>query len=157
MIVIKEIKKRDFDLCFELDSKTISLWSKEQWNNEFEKEGVRVFGLSLSGLLIGVCVFQIVIDEAQINYFAVDYNFQGEGYGTTLMRYLIKECKRLEIKKLLLEVSETNFAAGYFYKKFDFLTVGIRKKYYKDGSNAFLKEKDLKIIEENYCADNQNA
>ena len=67
MIVIKEIKKRDFDLCFELDSKTISIWSKEQWNNEFEKEGVRVFGLSLSDFLIAVCVFQIVIDEAQIN------------------------------------------------------------------------------------------
>ena len=157
MIVIKEIKKKDFYLCFELDSKTISLWSEEQWNNEFEKEGVRIFGLSLSGLLIGVCVFQIVIDEAQINYFAIDNKFQGEGYGTNLMRFIIKECKRLEIKKLLLEVSETNFAAGSFYKKFDFLTVGIRKKYYKDGANAFLKEKDLKIIEENYCADNQNA
>ena len=59
------------------------------------------------------------------------------------MRYLIKECERLEIKKLLLEVSETNFAAEGFYRKFNFLTVGIRRKYYKDGSNAFLKEKLL--------------
>ena len=157
MITIKEIKQNDFDLCFELDSKTISLWSKEQWNNEFKKEGVRVFGLSLSKILIGICLFQVVIDEAQVNYFAVDYKFQRKGYGSILMSYLIKECKRLEINKLLLEVSETNFAAEGFYKKFDFLTVGIRKKYYKDGSNAFLKEKDLKKIEEYYCADNQNA
>ena len=143
MIIIKELKKKDFDLCFELDTKTISFWSKKQWNKEFDKKGIRVLGLSISGSLIGICVLQIIIDEGHINYFAVDYNFQREGYGSCLMKYLIKECERLEIKKLLLEVSETNFAAEGFYRKFNFLTVGIRRKYYKDGSNAFLKEKLL--------------
>ena len=59
------------------------------------------------------------------------------------MNYLIKQCKNLHVKKLLLEVSETNSTAEHFYNKFNFLTVGIRKNYYKDGTNAVLKEKNL--------------
>ena len=59
------------------------------------------------------------------------------------MTYLIKRCKKLNIKKLLLEVSHNNFAAEKFYARFDFFTVGIRKNYYKDGSDALLKEKKL--------------
>ena len=45
MIYIKQINKKDIDLCYELDSKTISLWSKEQWGNEFEKDGTKIIGL----------------------------------------------------------------------------------------------------------------
>ena len=70
MISIKQINEKDIDLCYELDSKTISLWSKKQWANELKKEGVKVFGLSLSNLVIGICVYQVVLDEAQINYFS---------------------------------------------------------------------------------------
>ena len=58
-----------------------------------------------------------------------------------MMNYLIKQCKKLDVKKLLLEVSETNSIAEDFYSKFHFLTVGIRKNYYKDGTDAVLKEK----------------
>ena len=143
MISIKQINKKDIDLCYELDSNTISLWSREQWSNEFKKDGTKIFGLLIENLVIGICVFQVVIDEAQINYFAVNKKYRKRGFGTYLMGFLIKECEKLNIKKLLLEVSETNFAAEGFYRKFDFLTVGIRRKYYKDGSSAFLKEKDL--------------
>ena len=31
MISIKSINEKDIDLCYELDSNTISLWSKKQW------------------------------------------------------------------------------------------------------------------------------
>ena len=59
------------------------------------------------------------------------------------MRYLIKLCEKLNLNKLLLEVSQSNFNAEKFYSRFDFSTVGIRKNYYKDGSDAILKEKKL--------------
>ena len=59
------------------------------------------------------------------------------------MRYLIKKCENLNITRLILEVSHTNFTAEKFYNRFDFSTVGIRKNYYKDGSDALLKEKKL--------------
>ena len=143
MISIKQIYEKDIDFCYELDSNTISLWNKKQWANEFKKEGVKVFGILLSNFIIGICVLQVVLDEAQINFFAINNNHRKKGFGTYLMRYLIKECEKLNISKLILEVSHTNFTAEKFYSKFDFSTVGIRKGYYKDGSDALLKEKNL--------------
>ena len=143
MISIKQINENDIDLCYELDSNTISLWSKTQWANEFEKEGTRIFGLLIANLMIGICVFQVVLDEAQINYFVVAQKYRKKGFGSYLMNYLIKKCENLNINSLYLEVSHTNGTAEKFYSRFDFSTVGIRKNYYKDGSDALLKEKKL--------------
>ena len=143
MISIREINEKDVDLCYELDSDTISLWTKKQWANEFKKEGIKVFGLLISNLVIGICVFQIVLDEAQINYFAVNKKYRKKGYGTYLMNYLIKYCENMHITKLFLEVSQRNVTAEKFYSHFNFCTIGIRRKYYKDGSDAILKEKKL--------------
>ena len=143
MISIKEINEDDIDLCYELDSNTLSLWSKKQWANEFKKKGTRIFVLLFSNLTIGICVFQVVIDEAQINYFVVDQKFRKKGFGSFLMNFLIKQCEKLSLNKLLLEVSQNNCNAEKFYSKFDFSTVGVRKNYYKDGSDAVLKEKKL--------------
>ena len=143
MISIKQIHKKDIDLCYELDSNTISLWSKEQWANEFKKDGTKIFGLLIKKLVIGICVFQVVLDEAQINYFIVNKKFRKKGFGSYLMSYLIQKCEKLNLKKILLEVSQSNVTAERFYSRFDFSTVGIRKNYYKDGSHALLKEKKL--------------
>ena len=143
MISIKHINEKDIDLCYGLDSSTISFWTQKQWASEFKKEGNKVFGLFLSNLVIGICVFNIVLDEAQINFFVVNQKFRKKGYGTYLMNYLIKQCELLNVNKLLLEVSLSNTTADKFYSRFDFYTVGIRTKYYKDGSDALLKEKKL--------------
>ena len=143
MIYIKQIYEKDIDLCHALDLNTISIWNKKQWANEFKKEGIKVFGILLSNLIIGICVVQLVLDEAQINFFVINQNYRKKGFGTYLMRYLIKECEKLNITKLILEVSHTNLTAEKFYSRFDFATVGIRRGYYKDGSDALLKEKNL--------------
>ena len=143
MISIKQINEKDIDLCYELDSNTISLWSKKQWANEFKKEGTKIFGLLITNFVIGIYAFQIVLDEAQINFFVINQKFRKKGFGSYLMNYLIRKCEELNLKKLLLEVSQNNVAAETFYAHFDFSTVVIRKNYYKDGSHALLKEKKL--------------
>ncbi len=141
MISIKEIDNKEFELCFELDSNTICLWTKRQWESEFNKRGVKVVAILLRNKIIGIYVVHTIINEAHINYFSIKQRYRRKGYGSYLMCYLIKQCEKLNIKKLLLEVSETNSIAEVFYNKFDFLTVGRRKKYYKDGTDAVLKEK----------------
>ena len=143
MISIKQINEKDIDLCYELDSNSISLWSKNQWANEFKKDGIIAFGLLLPNEVIGICVFQVILDEAQINYFVINKKFRERGFGSRLMCYLIERCEKLKLNKILLEVSQNNITAEKFYNRFNFFTVGIRRSYYKDGSNALLKEKKL--------------
>ena len=141
MVLIKEIDQKKFELCYELDADTICLWTKKQWQSEFDKRGTKVVAILFNEKIIGIYVVQIIIDEAQINYFSIKKKFRRKGFGSNLMSYLIKECEKLNIKKLLLEVSENNLIAEIFYCKFNFLTVGRRKKYYKDGADAVLKER----------------
>ncbi len=143
MISIKQLKEKDIHLCYEFDLNTISLWSKKQWADEFKKEGTKIFGLFITNLVIGICVFQVVLDEAQIHYFVVNQKFRKKGFGSLLMSYLIKKCEKLNLNKLLLEVSLCNVNAKSFYNRFDFSTVGTRKNYYKNGSHALLKEKKI--------------
>ena len=143
MLSIKRINENDSDLCYELDSNTVSLWSKKQWANEFKKEGTKIFGLSLENYVIGICVLQFVLDEAHINYFVINQKYRKRGFGSYFMSDLIKKCHKLNVNRLLLEVSQNNLIAENFYNRFDFYTVGTRKNYYKDGSNALLKEKKL--------------
>ena len=138
MISIKQLNEKDIDLCYELDSNTISLWSKKQWANEFKKEGIKVFGVLFFNLIVGICVFHVVFDEAQLNFFVVNQKYRKKGFGSYLMNYLIKQCEKLNLNNLLLEVSHTNLKAEKFYSRFGFSTVGIRKNYYKDGSDALL-------------------
>ena len=144
MISVKRINEKDIDLCYELDLNTISLWSKKQWVEEFNKKDIKVFGLLFENLVIGICVLHVVLDEAQINYFVVNQKFRERGFGTYLMTFLVKYCEKLNINKLQLEVSKTNTIAENFYRRFNFLTVGIRRNYYRDGTDALLKEKKLK-------------
>ena len=143
MISVIQINDKDIDLCYELDSDTISLWSKKQWANEFRKKDIKVFGLVHANLVIGICVFQIILDEAQINYFVIKQKFRKKGFGSYLMRFLINYCEKFDVNKLFLEVSQNNIKAEKFYDSFDFYTVGIRSNYYRDGSNALLKKKFL--------------
>ncbi|MDC3168307.1 ribosomal protein S18-alanine N-acetyltransferase [Prochlorococcus sp. AH-716-D22] len=143
MISIKEIDKQEFELCYELDSGTICLWTKKQWQSEFNKRGIKVVAILFKKQIIGIYVVQIIMDEAQINYFSIKHKFRRKGYGSYLMINLIKYCKKLNIRKLLLEVSETNSSANKFYSKFNFLTVGRRKNYYKDNTDALMKEKKI--------------
>ena len=143
MISFKELDFKDFELCYGIDSDTICLWTKKQWKLEFDKQGVKVVGILLKKEIIGIYVIQIIIDEAQINFFSIKQKYRRKGYGSHLMRNLIKQCKKLSVKRVLLEVSDANSIAGFFYNKYKFLNVGIRKNYYKNGSDAVLKEKIL--------------
>ena len=143
MILVKEVDHKALELCFELDSNTICLWTKTQWESEFKKSGVKVVAILNGKKIIGVYVVHTIIDETHVNYFSIKKSLRRRGYGSYLMNYLIKQSKTLNIKKILLEVSETNSIAEVFYSKFNFLTVGIRKNYYKDGTHAVLKEKNL--------------
>ena len=63
MLIVREIYENEVELCFKLDSNSISLWSKKQWEGEFSKKGTKIFALLLSKNIIGVCVIEVVVDE----------------------------------------------------------------------------------------------
>ena len=141
MFEVKELDDQYIKLCFELDSDSIRLWSKRQWEKEFYKKEAKIFALFSANKIIGVCSFDVILDEAHINYFLINQKYRRKGLGRYLMKNLISQFKILNLEKVLLEVSESNSGAQEFYNNLGFYTVGKRTKYYKDGSDAVLKEK----------------
>ena len=141
MMYICEINSKNSNSCFELDLKTLQHWNRNQWKNELEKDYITGIGIYLNNSILGVCIFNKIHDEAEIRYLSVDPNYKRRGLGKKLIYSIFKECKNENIKRIFLEVSLKNKQALSFYDYLGFKTICIRKKYYKDGSDALLKEK----------------
>ena len=143
MINIKEISAKNSKSCYELDLKSRTHWNQNLWKYELEKDYVTAIGIYLKESILGVCVFHKIYDEAEIRYLSVHPSYKRIGLGKKLIYKILKECKNENIKRIFLEVSIKNKHALNFYDKLGFKTICIRKKYYKDGSDALFKEKML--------------
>lgn len=92
-------------------------------------------------------------DEAEILSFAVEIKYRARGVGTMILKNYIKECMKLGIETVMLEVRETNLKAQHMYEKLGFVHVGWRKGYYSDPKenaklyNLELADVDPKILE----------
>ena len=141
MIDIREINSNNSKSCYELDLQSIKHWNKNQWKNELEKDDVTAIGIFFNNSILGVCILHKVCDEAEIRYLSVHPSYQRRGLGKKLIYNVFKKCKNENVKRIFLEVSLKNKNALSFYDYLGFETISIRKKYYKDGSDALIKEK----------------
>ena len=143
MYLVKKISIKESKECHEIDLMTTRLWNLKQWEIELSKEYVYAFACFKSYRIIGVCVFQKIFCNAELIYLSIHPTFKRRGIGKKLLKETFKQCEGFAIEKIQLEVSDKNLDALNFYHAFGFKTIGIRKKYYKDGSNALLQEKKL--------------
>ena len=144
IISIKEINSKNSEICYELDLKSIKHWNQKQWEKELEKDFVTAIGIFFKKSILGVCVFHKLDDEAEITYLSVHPAYKRRGLGKKLIYQVFRKCKKENIKRIFLEVSLKNKQALRFYDHFGFKTISVRKKYYRDGSDALLKEKNVK-------------
>ena len=84
----------------------------------------------------GFLVIRTVAQEAEILNLSVDPAKRRAGNGTALLREALKECRELHVKKIFLEVRESNLTAISFYKKQGFVENGKRPGYYQDPPEA---------------------
>jgi len=141
MVNIKEINENQAKLCFSLDSKTINLWSFVQWEDTLKRKEVKSLGIYEGKRILGICVFHMIFEEAELLYLAIHPEFSRRGLGRALFEHVLNILKKNHIKTIFVEVSSKNRPAINFYEIFDFNTINVRKKYYKDGSDAILKAK----------------
>ena len=143
MYLVKKITGKESQECHEIDLMTIKLWNLKQWEKELRKNYVYAFACFRNYQIVGICVFQKIFCDAELTYLSIHPTYKRRGLGKKLLKETFKQCESFAIEKILLEVSEKNLDAQNFYNAFGFKTIGIRKKYYKDGSNALLQEKKL--------------
>lgn len=129
LISIKDILTTEFD----------DFWNYEILKSELESNNSYFFvAKNISGEIVGFSGIKIILDEADIMNIVVKKDFRNCGIGAILLKNIIKKARELEIKKIYLEVNDTNLPAINLYKKFNFKQIGIRKKYYGNNNGILM-------------------
>jgi ribosomal-protein-alanine acetyltransferase len=84
------------------------------------------------GIVRGLVVFRTMVDEAEILNLAVDSTRRRRGIGSRLIKDALAASKTAGVKRIFLEVRDSNDAARKFYLRMGFTEVGRRRKYYSE-------------------------
>ncbi|RSN76981.1 ribosomal-protein-alanine N-acetyltransferase [Acinetobacter haemolyticus] len=108
-------------------------WSKQQFQESLASYQCTVY--EQADQIVGFCILQPVLDEANLLLMAIHPSQQGRGLGYELLDYSIQHLKNDPIQ-IFLEVRESNAAAIRLYEKSGFHQIDLRKNYYPnvDGS-----------------------
>ncbi len=77
-------------------------------------------------------------DHADIINFFVIEEYQGNGFGTMMLEFVINLVSSVGVPTISLEVRESNTKAISLYEKNGFIFSHKREKYYRDGEDALV-------------------
>ncbi|WP_408169444.1 ribosomal protein S18-alanine N-acetyltransferase [Herbaspirillum rhizosphaerae] len=83
-----------------------------------------------TGRLLGYFLVMEAVDEAHLLNISVAEDVQGEGFGHLLLDYAVDLARKHKMTIMLLEVRVSNLRALHVYKRYGFVEIGRRKKYY---------------------------
>ncbi len=133
-----EILAKEEECCFS-DS-----WSEQSLKETVSQSHVLILAGWYKERLAGYVIFYHVLDEGEIARIAVNPTLRRLGIASRLMEELIRSCSENGIRKIMLDVRESNDAAISFYKKYGFLEDGIRKHFYTNpDESAILMSKEV--------------
>ncbi len=81
-------------------------------------------------VVVGFVLVRAVADEMEILNLAVNPDARRQGIAARLVAHAIEEVKRADVKRVYLEVRESNSGARAFYSAKGFAEQGRRKNYY---------------------------
>lgn len=131
MIEVRSMTFGDIDEVMVIEKENFSVpWDENGFLTYLLREGSIFLVAEEECRIVGYCGLITAADEGDITNVSVSGHTRGRGIGDALVNRLQKEAKEIGIKKIFLEVRESNEAAIGLYKKNGFAQVGIRKKYY---------------------------
>lgn len=122
------------NLCFKTP------WSRSAFEAELTRNKcARYRVLMKDNRVVAYGGMWVMLDEAHITNIAVHPEYRGIGLGNAIVEELITEAKRNNVAAMTLEVRMSNLPAINLYKKYGFIDVALRKKYYQDtGEDAII-------------------
>jgi len=115
-------------------------WNETAWRETLAQPACKVWSAELDGKLVGFLVLRGAADQYEITNFAVEAAFRRQGIGRRLVQYALAQLPGGDVT---LEVSIKNMPAISLYEKEGFVCRGVRKQFYKDGSDAQIMGKRL--------------
>ncbi|APX62110.1 ribosomal protein S18-alanine N-acetyltransferase [Acinetobacter schindleri] len=126
--MIRLMQIADIDAVTQIEQQVQSHpWTRTQF-----EEAVSAYQSTIieyAGKVVGFCILQPVLDEANLLLMAIDPSQQGKGLGFQLLEESIQLLKNNPVQ-IFLEVRESNTAAIRLYEKAGFHQIDLRKNYY---------------------------
>ncbi|MBD3341055.1 MAG: GNAT family N-acetyltransferase [Candidatus Lokiarchaeota archaeon] len=82
-----------------------------------------------------------LVNKGHLVSIAVLKEWRRTGIATALLKKSMPQVKKHNISEYVLEVRVSNYSAIKLYEKMDFEMQNIKKKYYRDGENAYFMVK----------------
>lgn len=117
-------------------------WSKQALISGIEKGGLKGSLIYQEDKLIGFVTYSCNPDFCELMDILTHKDYRNQGVATLLLGELFEKAKATS-PKIFLEVRESNTPAISLYLKHGFIKTSTRKKYYSDGENAIVMEKEL--------------
>ena len=130
---VREMTIEDGAVVAEIEHQSFSdAWSERAILETLEQNNSVCFVAEKAGKRVGYLLGYTAVDEVEIARIAVIDEMKRQGVGHALMLALKAWSKEHQIAKVLLDVRESNQAAGAFYAREGFVNDGVRKAFYQD-------------------------
>lgn len=127
------------------------LYFHELVDNQLAHYQVLLAGADGGDHIVGYAGFWLIADEVHISTIAVHPDARGRGYGEWLFLNMLLMACELNPLLVTLEVRRGNIVAQTLYRKYRFVEVGLRRRYYRDtGEDALLMTVDF-AEQPDYC------
>jgi ribosomal-protein-alanine acetyltransferase len=120
--------------ALERQSPTAAHWGESFYRGLFEAGATARIALIAEdeGKLAGFLVARVTGDECELENVLVVERSQRRGMGSKLISALVERARELSVRRIFLEVRESNAAARGLYEKRGFQINGCRRAYYND-------------------------
>ncbi|MFJ6001386.1 ribosomal protein S18-alanine N-acetyltransferase [Arthrobacter sp. NPDC092385] len=114
-------------------------WPLEMFYSEYFQPDTRRYILAeVDGQAVGYAGLMVIDTTADIQTIGVLSRFEGQGIGRAMLTELLAEARRRGADNVMLEVRADNPRAQNLYARFGFEKIHTRKKYYRDGVDAWV-------------------
>lgn len=113
-------------------------WTRAMFLSELEvgggtyARGALVADKQGSEKIVGYSFAVLVMDEAHLGNLAVDPGYRRKGVAQRLLGDLVTTGRRHGVRRITLEVRESNVHARTFYARNGFIDIAMRKSYYQN-------------------------
>ena len=130
-------------LALEADLFGPDAWSEGSLRDELAAPGRRVVVLVSGAEVVGYAATMRAGDVADLLRIAVRRDRQRQGLAALLLADVLAAARTDGADRMLLEVSAANTAAVAFYDAQGFARIDVRRRYYRDGSDALVLARPL--------------
>lgn len=130
--IIQRMSHQDLDEVARLEKLSFSdPWSKRSFEDELTNRFSIPLVVKSGTRIVGYACLWHIYEQMEIANIAVSPEFRGKGVGSTMMKRVLEVAKEKGCRSIILSVRKSNSAAISLYRRFGFVELERKKRYYR--------------------------